>query len=88
LPWIRSLRPLAIALLSAPSLMVVDRGWVDADSLKRRLRRLVHGLDCNESQLRRIIMLECWLSRADSPDCGARSALHHVNAPQLQGVPL
>jgi len=44
---------------------------VERDSLRARLERLCLGLDCNESQLRQIILLELWLrnraSRTSSP---------------------
>jgi hypothetical protein len=39
----------------------VSRGWVDRASLTARLRKLTLGLDCNETQLRQIILLEFWL---------------------------
>jgi asparagine synthase (glutamine-hydrolysing) len=60
-PWIEALRPLALALLKTPTSQVVSRGWVDRASLTARLRRLTLGLDCNEPQLRQIILLEFWL---------------------------
>jgi len=57
---------LARALLKTRRLNVVDRGFVDRTSLFSRLERLCIGLDCNESQLRQIILLELWLrNRAD-----------------------
>jgi len=34
---------------------------VDGDSVRSRLERLSVGLECNESQLRQIILLELWL---------------------------
>ena len=64
-PWLRALQPLASALLSSNRRHVVERGWVDGPSFCYRLRRLVNGLACNESQLRRLILLECWLRRLD-----------------------
>jgi len=60
-PWQAALRPLAHALAEAKQLHVVERGFVERDSLKSRLERLSHGLECNEHQLRQIIMLELWL---------------------------
>jgi hypothetical protein len=66
-PWQAALRPLARALAGAKHLHVVDRGYVDHASVRSRLERLGHGLDCNEHQLRQIIMLELWLrNRADA----------------------
>jgi asparagine synthase (glutamine-hydrolysing) len=64
-PWLRALRPVAQALLAAPECLVVERGWVENASLRHRLVRLTHGLECNEPQLRRILMLECWLRHVE-----------------------
>lgn len=60
-PWQAALRPLARTLAEARELQVVERKWVNLDSVRSRLERLSHGLDCNEHQLRQIIMLELWL---------------------------
>ena len=60
-PWQTALRPLARTLAGAKQLQVVERGFVDRASVRSRLERLCHGLDCNEHQLRQIIMLELWL---------------------------
>ena len=60
-PWQEALRPVARALVRAKQLQVVERGFVDRASMLSRLGRLCHGLDCNEFQLRQIIMLELWL---------------------------
>jgi len=60
-PWQEASRPLARTLLHAKKLHSVERGFVDRDSLRARLERLCLGLDCNESQLRQIILLELWL---------------------------
>ncbi len=60
-PWQEASRPLARALLNAKELHSVERGFVDHASLRARLERLCLGLDCNESQLRQIILLELWL---------------------------
>ena len=59
-----SLRPLANDLLrrSRP-LQVVESGYVDRQSLEKRLDRLSLSLSCNESQLRQIILLELWLRK-------------------------
>ena len=65
-PWQEASRPLARALLNAKKLYSVERGIVDYASLRTRLERLCLGLDCNEPQLRQIILLELWLrNRAD-----------------------
>jgi asparagine synthase (glutamine-hydrolysing) len=60
-PWQEALRPLARALLKAKTLYSVERGFVEHTSVRSRLERLSLGLDCNESQLRQIILLELWL---------------------------
>jgi asparagine synthase (glutamine-hydrolysing) len=60
--FLESLRPLASKLLDRPQqLQVVERGYVDPVNLKKRLEMLTHSLDCNEGQLRHIILLEFWL---------------------------
>jgi hypothetical protein len=64
-PWLRALRPVAQALLAAPESLVVEHGWIEGNSLRHRLLRLTHGLECNEPQLRRILMLECWLRHVE-----------------------
>jgi hypothetical protein len=60
-PWQEALRPLASAIVKARELQVVERGFVDRVSLLSRLKRLVAGIDCNQNQLRQIILLELWL---------------------------
>ena len=60
-PWQEALQPLAGALLKASQLHVVERGFVDRTSVLSRLRRLATGIDCNQNQLRQIILLELWL---------------------------
>ena len=60
-PWQETLRPLARSLLETQQLHLVERGIVDRASVRSRLERLCIGLDCNESQLRQIILLEFWL---------------------------
>lgn len=60
-PWQETLRPLARSLLETQQLHLVERGIVDRASVRSRLERLCIGLDCNESQLRQIILLELWL---------------------------
>ena len=65
-PWIDALRPLAHGLLGSSQLQVVARGWIDRASLTARLEKLTRGLDCNEPQLRQIILLEYWLRNRPS----------------------
>lgn len=60
-PWQEALRPVARVLLKSRQLHLVERGLVDLASVRSRLERLSVGLDCNESQLRQIIVLELWL---------------------------
>lgn len=60
-PWQEALRPVAHALLTTRQLHLVERGFVDRASVLSRLERLSIGLDCNESQLRYIILFELWL---------------------------
>ncbi len=70
-PWHEALRPIAGMLLKAGQLNLVERGFVDGASVRSRLERLSVGLDCNESQLRQIILLELWLrNRAKSEQAG------------------
>jgi len=61
LPWQEALRPLAPFLVKAGELQLVERGYVDRDSVLSRLQRFSLGLDCNQTQLRNIIVLELWL---------------------------
>lgn len=65
-PWQEALRPVARALLNDRQWHVVERGFVERTSVLARLERLCAGLECNQSQLRQIILLELWLrNRAD-----------------------
>ena len=67
LPWQEALRPLARVLATAKELHLVERGFLYRTGLLSRLRRCSEGLDCNESQLRNIIVFEMWLrARADN----------------------
>ena len=66
-PWQEALTPLARILLKATDVQVVERGFVDRASLHSRLQRLSAGLDCNQDQMRHVIVLELWLrSRKDA----------------------
>jgi hypothetical protein len=60
-PWLEALRPMARELLKGRHMEVVERGFVDRPSLLSRLERLSAGLECNEAQLRQIILVEFWL---------------------------
>ena len=59
--YLKAFRPLAVKLSHARRWRVVERGWIDRESFASRLERLSHGLECNEQQLRRILLLEYWL---------------------------
>lgn len=72
-PWLEALRPLAHRLLMAREFQVVERGFVDRRSFLSRLKRLSAGLDCNEPQLRQIVLLELWLRKwSTSSTCEGR----------------
>jgi asparagine synthase (glutamine-hydrolysing) len=60
-PWQEAMQPLAKMLSGAKHLNVVELGFVERGSVLSRLQRLSRGLDCNQSQLRNIIVLELWL---------------------------
>jgi asparagine synthase (glutamine-hydrolysing) len=66
--FLESLRPIARSFLKAPrQLQVVERGYMDPEDLMGRLDRLSNSLECNEPQLRQVILLELWLrNRAHS----------------------
>ena len=71
-PWLEALRPLARGLLKTRQLQLVERGFVDRASVLSRLERLAAGLECNEPQLRQIILLELWLrNRGKNQPSGA-----------------
>jgi asparagine synthase (glutamine-hydrolysing) len=75
----QALLPLATEMLSQPGQMrLVAHDYVDGQSVKERLSRFLQGLDCNEPQLRQLLLFEFWLrSRerlANSPDASTTSA--------------
>jgi len=58
----QALVPMAADLLKRPGeIRVVEFGYVDHGSIIDRLTRFTEGLDCNESQLRQLILFEFWL---------------------------
>jgi hypothetical protein len=70
-PWQEALQPISRTLLKDKHFHVVELGFVERASLHSRLRRLSCGLDCNQNQLRNIIVLELWLRKAwGSPFAG------------------
>jgi asparagine synthase (glutamine-hydrolysing) len=70
LPWQEALGPLARLVMTPKTIQVVERGFVDRASVLSRLQRLSVGLECNQSQLRNIIVLELWLHNRDG--CAGR----------------
>ena len=64
--YFKAFRPLAVSLLQARRWCVVERGWIDRESLASRLERLSRGLECNQQQLRQILLLEYWLRNRGS----------------------
>lgn len=64
-PWQEVLQPIAHMLLRSKNLNVVEMGFIDPASVVSRLQQLSVGLDCNQSQLRNIIMLELWLRNSN-----------------------
>ena len=80
----QSLMPLAAALLRHPTgIQLVERGYVDRQSLTSRLERFTQGLDCNESQLRMLILFEFWLRNRVAPQYPVASS----TPPSEQAVP-
>src|SRR5262245_47700083 len=62
-----ALLPLAVKLLKQPGKMrLVELGFVDRASIADRMTRLTQGLECNESQLRHVVLLEYWLRRREA----------------------
>ena len=64
--YFKAFRPLAVSLLQARRWRVVERGWIDRESLASRLEHLSRGLECNQQQLRQILLLEYWLRNRES----------------------
>jgi asparagine synthase (glutamine-hydrolysing) len=79
-----SLKPLATQLLTGSGkIQLVERGYLERESLLRRLGRFTQGLDCNETQLRQILILEFWLRKriAAPPSSGSAARSPEVVAP-------
>ena len=64
--YFKAFRPLAVSLLQARRWRVVERGWIDRESFASRLERLSRGIECNQQQLRQILLLEYWLRNRES----------------------
>jgi asparagine synthase (glutamine-hydrolysing) len=64
----QALLPLAAALLKQPGQMrLVEFRYVDQKSFVERLTRFIEGLECNEYQLRQLILFEFWLRGGGGP---------------------
>ena len=85
-PWQEASRPLARALLNAKKLHSVDLGFVDQASVRARLERLCLGLDCNEAQLRQVILLELWLRARAHNRIDIQKKGGNTNAKQLRST--
>jgi hypothetical protein len=49
-------------MLSQPGqIRLAGHGYVDPHSVTERLARFLQGLDCNEPQLRQLLLFEFWL---------------------------
>jgi asparagine synthase (glutamine-hydrolysing) len=59
--FLESVRPAAQAMLTDSKLLVVEHGYVDPVDVRERLQRITQSLNCNEPQLRQIVLLEFWL---------------------------
>ena len=77
----QALVPMAAELLRQPGeIRIVEFGYVDRRSILERLTRFTEGLDCNESQLRQLILFEFWLRNSES------STANLVNAASMSWV--
>jgi len=77
-----ALLPLAGELLRhTGDIRLVEFRYVDYGSFTDRLKRFTEGLDCNESQLRQLILLEFWLRRVgqDGDSMQDEAALTWIN---------
>jgi hypothetical protein len=58
----QALIPLATEMLSQPDqIRLVAHDYVNRNSVTERLARFLQGLDCNEPQLRQLLLFEFWL---------------------------
>jgi hypothetical protein len=73
----QALLPRAVEFSRLPDrLRLVELGYVDPSSLRVRLERLEQGLECNEPQLRRLILLEIWLAHQQKGSSRPSSEAH------------
>ena len=64
----QALIPLATQMLSQPEqIRLVTHEYVDGHSVTDRLARFLQGLDCNEPQLRQLLIFEFWLRNRERP---------------------
>jgi asparagine synthase (glutamine-hydrolysing) len=83
----QALIPLATEMLSQPGqIRLVAHGYVDGHSVSERLARFLQGLDCNEMQLRQLLLFEFWLRKregqANSPVSSPASTLPDCGNPE------
>jgi asparagine synthase (glutamine-hydrolysing) len=58
----QALTPLATRMVSQPDqIRLVAHGYADRESVMERLTLFLQGLDCNEPQLRQLMLFEFWL---------------------------
>lgn len=88
----QALLPLAAEALRDPAKMrTVDLGFIDRDSVNARLLAFVNGLECNENQLRQILLFEFWLrngwgSRRAAPPPGWRTSVESRDASSCEAA--
>jgi asparagine synthase (glutamine-hydrolysing) len=78
--YAQALMPLAAELLRSPGrIQLVELGYVERHSLIDRLEKFQNGLECNEFQLRPLLLLEFWLRNQpafqETPSLRAAAAL-------------
>src|SRR5262249_21643731 len=60
--YLEAIKPLPAEYVKQPGEMrLVQLGYLDRENIAQRMTRLAQGLDCNETQLRHVILLETWL---------------------------
>jgi asparagine synthase (glutamine-hydrolysing) len=63
----QALIPLATEMLSQPGkIRLAAHGYVDGISIAERLGHFLQGIDCNETQLRQLLLFEFWLRKRES----------------------
>jgi asparagine synthase (glutamine-hydrolysing) len=66
-PFREALLPLSSILLREPArILTVEAGFLERATLLERLERFSQGLDCNEFQLRQILLFEFWLRNREA----------------------